>query len=83
MTTLGNIEVWQAAITQIFFSLGMGYGVYIAFASYMPQKNDCVFDALFVATTNSFTSILAAVIVFAVLGFKAKLLEKQCTERYF
>ena len=78
MSTLKNVEVWKAAITQIFFSIGIGYGVYVAQASYMPKGNNCYFDVVFVASVNSFTSILATLIVFGVLGFRATINERKC-----
>ena len=82
MSKLADINVWQAAVTQIFFSIGIGYGVYVAQASYMPKSNNCKFDVVLVATVNSMTSILATLIVFGVLGFRAKVNEVKCLQRY-
>lgn len=82
MTKLGSLEVWQAATTQIFFSIGIGYGVYVAQASYMPKGNNCKFDVIFVATVNSFTSILATLIVFGILGFRAHVNQEKCYAEY-
>uniref|UniRef100_H2YMI3 Transporter n=1 Tax=Ciona savignyi TaxID=51511 RepID=H2YMI3_CIOSA len=63
-----NPAAWLDALAQIFFSIGLGQGTYIAFASYTTTHNNCVFDTLFVATVNSLTSLFVALIVFGVLG---------------
>jgi len=82
LSTLKEFSVWQAAITQIFFSIGIGYGAYGAQASYMKRKNNCKFDVIFVATVNSMTSLLATVIVFGILGFRATIKSLDCYEEH-
>lgn len=81
VTKLANPDVWREAATQIFFSLGLGYGAIIAYSSYNPRNNNCKKDALFVATANSITSVFACITVFSVLGFKAHLSMNACMER--
>ncbi|KAL4701773.1 hypothetical protein H8959_015777 [Pygathrix nigripes] len=64
-------KVWREAATQVFFALGLGFGGVIAFSSYNKRDNNCHFDAVLVSFINFFTSVLATLVVFAVLGFKA------------
>ncbi|XP_076808609.1 sodium-dependent neutral amino acid transporter B(0)AT3-like [Clavelina lepadiformis] len=80
INVLSNPNVWLDAATQIFFSLGLGFGGVIAFASYNPKKQDCQRDAIIIALTNSFTSIFASIVIFAVLGYKATVQYETCLD---
>jgi len=72
MTRLADAKVWKDAATQIFFSLGLGYGTIIAYSSYNNPTNNCMKDAIFVASANCLTSIFACFTVFSILGFKSQ-----------
>ncbi|KAJ8370212.1 hypothetical protein SKAU_G00102400 [Synaphobranchus kaupii] len=71
-------QVWREAATQVFFALGLGFGGVIAFSSYNKRDNNCHFDAALVSVINFITSILATLVVFAVLGFKANIMNEKC-----
>ncbi|KAL6488168.1 hypothetical protein MHYP_G00019090 [Metynnis hypsauchen] len=77
----GNVQVWRQAATQVFFALGLGFGSVIAYSSYNPRSNNCHRDAITVSSVNFFTSVLASLVVFAVLGFRAKTFAKECVIR--
>ncbi|KAL8221642.1 UNVERIFIED_CONTAM: hypothetical protein K2H54_073165 [Gekko kuhli] len=71
-------KVWREAAAQVFFALGLGFGGVIAFSSYNKRDNNCHFDAVLVSFINFFTSVLATLVVFAVLGFKANIINEKC-----
>ncbi|XP_057682878.1 sodium-dependent neutral amino acid transporter B(0)AT2-like isoform X1 [Corythoichthys intestinalis] len=77
----GNIQVWRQAATQVFFALGLGFGSIIAYSSYNPKSNNCHRDAYTVSFINFFTSVLATLVVFAVLGFRANKIVAECVVR--
>ncbi|XP_048871542.1 sodium-dependent neutral amino acid transporter B(0)AT2-like isoform X1 [Brienomyrus brachyistius] len=76
-----SVQVWRQAATQVFFALGLGFGSVIAYSSYNPLRNNCHRDALMVSFINFFTSVLATLVVFAVLGFRAKTKAMECVAR--
>jgi len=74
----GEVQVWRQAATQVFFALGLGYGSVIAYSSYNPVDNNCHRDAIMVSGINFMTSVLASLVVFVVLGFRAKSITLGC-----
>ncbi|MEQ2224446.1 hypothetical protein ILYODFUR_007529 [Ilyodon furcidens] len=81
MEELSNPTTWINAATQIFFSLGLGFGSLIAFASYNQYHNNFEHQAIIVSLINSGTSIFSSVVTFAIYGFKATLNYENCLER--
>lgn len=69
---LGELTVWQRASTQIFFSLGIGWGSIVAFGSYAEQTQDFVGHVTKVALINCGTSVFGGFVVFMILGFLSK-----------
>jgi NSS family neurotransmitter:Na+ symporter len=56
-TSLFLPDVWLAAGGQLFFSLGIGFGVIINYASYLSRKDDVVLSGLTAASTNEFFEV--------------------------
>ncbi|EYB90474.1 hypothetical protein Y032_0219g2452 [Ancylostoma ceylanicum] len=73
--------VWLEAATQIFYSMGLGFGGLIAFGSYNPLKNDCKRDAKWLALCNVVTSLYTAVVIFCVLGYMGHNTMNTCIEK--
>ena len=64
-----NTDVWIAAFSQIFFSLSLGYGILIAYSSYLPKKSDLTTSAFTISLMNCGYSFLAGFAVFSTLGY--------------
>lgn len=70
-STLTNSSIWIAAYGQIFFSLSVGFGIMLTYASYLKKKTNLTSSGLVVAFANSSFEILAGIGIFAALGFIA------------
>ena len=70
---LTDTSVWLAAAGQIFFSLSIGFGMMVAYASMKPKNSEVLGSTLIVLLGDTITSILSAVTVFGTLGFMAQL----------
>lgn len=64
-------NVWLAAYGQIFFSLSLGFGIMIAYASYLPKDSDINTNAWVVSFADCATSFFAGFAVFSTLGYLA------------
>jgi NSS family neurotransmitter:Na+ symporter len=68
---LTNGSVWVAAYGQIFFSLSIGFGIMVTYASYLGRRADLTGSAMVAGFANSSFEILAGIGVFATLGYLA------------
>ena len=57
MGQLANPQLWLAAAGQIFFSLSVGFGVIITYASYLTNKDDVVLSGLTASSANEFCEV--------------------------
>lgn len=56
-TGLKNPQLWLAAAGQIFFSLSVGFGVIITYASYLRSNDDVVLSGLTASAANEFCEV--------------------------
>ncbi|KKO78176.1 sodium-dependent transporter [Corynebacterium sp. HMSC074H12] len=70
-SVLSNPSVWIAAYGQIFFSLSIGFGIMITYASYLKPRTNLTNTGLVTAFANSSFEVLAGIGVFATLGYMA------------
>ena len=71
LATEAGRKVWVAAYGQIFFTLSLGFGIMITYASYLPRKADIVGNALITCAVDCLYSILAGFAVFGTIGYMA------------
>lgn len=77
---LAKGETWLAAFSQIFFTLGLGMGFAVVYASFLPRKSSIIRNALIVSVTNSMTSFFLGIGVFSVVGYLAEKTGQPVTE---
>jgi SNF family Na+-dependent transporter len=53
-----DAKVWIAAAGQIFFSLSVGFGIVLCYASYLRRSDDVVLSGLTASTTNEFCEVV-------------------------
>ena len=70
---LSDFETWLAAAGQIFFSLSVGFGVILNYASYLKKKDDVALSGLTASATNElfevgFGGLITITAAFVFLG---------------
>jgi len=67
--TLADGGIWLAAAGQIFFSLSVGFGVIVTYASYMQPDDDVMLSGVTAATGNGFCELVLAGLTIVPAGF--------------
>ena len=67
-----DFDIWVGAYGQIFFTLSLGFGIMIAYSSYLPKKSDVVKNGIIAGIANSVFSIIVGFGVFGILGYMAQ-----------
>jgi NSS family neurotransmitter:Na+ symporter len=68
---LSDPKVWIDAYAQTFFTLSLGFGIMIAYASYLPRKSDINTNAAITCLVDTAYSLFAGLAVFGTLGYMA------------
>lgn len=64
-------QTWIDAFSQIFFTLSLGFGIMVAYASYLPRDADIPTSAFLAAIGNCLFSLVAGLAVFSAIGLLA------------
>jgi len=70
-------NIWSEAVGQIFFSLSVTFGVMTAYGSHMKRDEPALVNSVVVALANSMFSFIAGFAVFAAIGHRAFLEDKE------
>ncbi len=63
-----EVKIWVNAASQVFNSIGIGFGSLIAFSSYNKFRGPVLRDTLIVTFVDAIVSIVCGIAVFSVLG---------------
>ncbi|CAF0752641.1 unnamed protein product [Brachionus calyciflorus] len=80
MALLKEPSVWIDAASQVFFSLGPGFGVLLAFSSYNQFDNNIYNDAIITVIINYLSSFVSGAVIFMYLGYMSQVADKSIQE---
>jgi solute carrier family 6 GABA transporter-like protein 1 len=66
---LAQGQIWQDALGQVFYSTGVGFGYFTAYASFNSQQANAVVDAIIICCSNAAFETVASFAVLGVVGF--------------
>lgn len=58
-----NVKVFADAVTQVLFSIGIGWGIFTTLGANIPRSNNLKKDALFISLADPATAILAGFVI--------------------
>ena len=58
-----TVKVFADAVTQVLFSVGIGWGIFTTLGANVSKKNNLRSDALFISLADPFTAILAGFVI--------------------
>jgi SNF family Na+-dependent transporter len=81
-SALKSAKVWLAAAGQIFFTLSVGIGVIITYASYLKKTDDIVLSGLTAVSTNEFAEVIlgGSIVIPAAFAFFGPLGAKEASQ---
>jgi len=68
---LMNAKIWLAAVSQVFFSLSVGFAIMIAYGSFLPKKTNIAANAMIIGIADALTAFFGGLAVFSALGHHA------------
>ncbi|WP_066800355.1 sodium-dependent transporter [Moraxella oblonga] len=68
---LASAKVWLAAYGHVFFSMSIGFGIMVTYASYLNKNANLTGSGLVVGFANSSFELLAGIGIFSAIGFMA------------
>ncbi|MBU5617895.1 sodium-dependent transporter [Psychrobacter sp. TAE2020] len=69
---MSDPNVWLAAYGHVFFSLSVGFGIMVTYASYLQKNTNLTGAGLVVGFANSSFELIAGIGIFAAIGFMAQ-----------
>jgi neurotransmitter:Na+ symporter, NSS family len=65
LSVMTNAKVWLAAVGQAFFSLSVGYGVYLTYASYEDSKDNVPLSSITIAIADTLIAVVSGLMIFS------------------
>lgn len=75
-----SADIWLAAISQVFFSLSVGFAIMIAYGSFLPKKTNLAGYAILIGVADALTAFCGGLAVFSALGYQATRMGVHITE---
>ncbi|XP_052019189.1 orphan sodium- and chloride-dependent neurotransmitter transporter NTT5 [Apodemus sylvaticus] len=81
VASIYDLTMWIQAGIQVLFDIGLGFGPIVSFSSHMPDFNNCLSDAFFMALFKIITLLITTPFLFSILGFWATTTTRHCCKK--